>query len=61
MLNNTLKRYFSSFQPSAAIKKFYKNVTIEKTDKHPHEMHQYIIKLDGKQMRTPNKNLLCST
>lgn len=59
-LCSVFKRGISSFQTLQQIKKFYKNVNLENFADAPKENHKYIIKLDNKIVKTPNKNTLAA-
>jgi len=59
-LGTIIKRGISTFQTLQQIKKFYKNVSLEKFENPPFKEHKYVIKLDGKQVKTPNKHILAS-
>jgi len=59
-LSTFIKRGVSSFQTLQLVKKFYKNVTLESFNNAPFQNHKYIVKLDGRQVKTPNKNTLAT-
>jgi len=59
-LTYLVKRGVSSFQTLQLVKKFYKNVTLENFADAPFQNHKYIVKLDGRNVKTPNKNVLAS-
>lgn len=55
-------RYFftqqaAKIQPPVQIKRFYKAATVERANS-THPMHQWVVKLDGKTVKTPSRNLL---
>jgi len=59
-LTYLVKRGVSSFQTLQLVKKFYKNVTLENFANAPFQNHKYIVKLDGRNVKTPNKNVLAT-
>ena len=60
-LTYLVKRGVSSFQTTTQlVKKFYKNVTLENSTNAVFQNHKYIVKLDGRNVKTPNKNILAS-
>jgi len=59
-LCTSLRRSFGTYQTIQHVKKFYKNVTLEDFASAPYAHQKYIIKLDGRNVKTPNKNVLAS-
>ncbi len=60
-LSKVLHRGITTSQTLQQIKKFYKEVSIEPNPNPAFENHRYLIKLDDKTVKTPNKHILCGT
>lgn len=59
-LSKLLQKSITTTQTLQQIKKFYKNVNLEPNQTPAFDHHRYVIKLDGKNVKTPNKNVLAS-
>lgn len=59
MFSTQLKRNMSTLGSVNRIRKFYKEATFELNPNPVHPKHKYLIKLDDKTIKTPNKHILC--
>ena len=59
MISKIFKKTFTSLSPNLNLKKFYKKAHVEKLEKSLIKTQNFVVKLDGKQVKTPNKHVLC--